>query len=68
MNIAIQKKFEYQSDGFFERNFKTLYDKNELVKAQKQAEKSQSVSVIERRLLILDKLKKQNITNKPTHY
>lgn len=35
---------------------------------QKQAEKSHSVAVIERRLLILKKLKKQNIKLKPTHY
>lgn len=35
---------------------------------QKQAEKSHSVSVIERWLLLLKKLKKQNIKLKPTHY
>ena len=35
---------------------------------QKQAEKSHSVTVIEKRLLILKKLKKQNIKQKPTHY
>lgn len=38
------------------------------MKMQKQAEKSHSVSVIEKRLLILKKLKKQNIKLKPTHY
>ena len=67
-NMAIQKKFEYQSEGFFDRNYKMLYDKNELMKQQKSAEKHHSVSKIEKRLLVLKKLKKQNITMKPTNY
>lgn len=68
LNMQIQKKFDMQSEGFFDKNFKLLYDKNELMKMQKQAEKQHSVSLIERRLLILKKLKKQNIKMKPTHY
>lgn len=68
MNMQIQHKFSMQAEGFFDKNFKLLYDKNELMKMQKQAEKSHSVTVIERRLLILKKLKKQNIKLKPTHY
>jgi dynein heavy chain len=68
LNMQIQQKFVLQAEGFFDRHFKLLYDKNELMKMQKQAEKSHSVSVIEKRLLILKKLKKQNIKLKPTHY
>lgn len=68
LNMQIQQKFALQADGFFGQNFKSLYDKNELMKMQKQAEKSHSVSVIERWLLLLKKLKKQNIKLKPTHY
>lgn len=68
LNMQIQKKFDLQADGFFNQSFKMLYDKNELTKMQKQAEKSHSVTVIEKRLLILKKLKKQNIKQKPTHY
>ena len=68
LNMQIQKKFDLQADGFFNQSFKMLYDKNELTKMQKHAEKSHSVTVIEKRLLILKKLKKQNIKQKPTHY
>jgi|LauGreDrversion4_2_1035121.scaffolds.fasta_scaffold212033_1 hypothetical protein len=68
LNMQIQKKFDLQAEGFFNQSFKMLYDKNELTKMQKQAEKSHSVTVIEKRLLILKKLKKQNIKQKPTHY
>lgn len=65
--MSIQKKFDLQSDGFFTVNFKKLYDKNELSKMQKQAEKSHSVTFIERALLSLKKLKKKDIKQKPTH-
>jgi dynein heavy chain len=68
LNMQIQKKFDMWAEGFFDKNFKLLYDKNELLKMQKQAEKQHSVALIERRLLILKKLKKVNIKMKPSHY
>jgi len=43
---------------------KLLYDKNELMKMQKQAEKQHSVSLIEKRLFALKKLEQVNISNK----
>lgn len=35
LNMQIQQKFNLQAEGFFDRNFKLLYDKNELTKMQK---------------------------------
>jgi len=35
LNMDIQNKFNLQSEGFFDKNFKLLYDKNELMKMQK---------------------------------
>lgn len=35
LNMQIQQKFVLQSEGFFDKNFKLLYDKNELMKMQK---------------------------------
>jgi hypothetical protein len=64
LNMQIQKKFDLQSEGFFDKNMKLLYDKNELMKMQKQAEKQHSVSLIEKRLFALKKLEQVNISNK----
>jgi len=66
--MQIQQKFILQAEGFFDKQFKNLYDKNVLMKALKLCEKSHSVTMIERTILWLKRLKKTNIKLKPTHY
>lgn len=64
LTYQIQTKFAMQADGYFSKQVKQIYDKNQLIKMQKSIEKSHSVTNIEMKILVFKQLRKIDIKRK----
>ena len=60
----IQQKFSMYGERFLDKSFKTLYDRQQLIKTQRQVEKSGSVHDIESRIERFRLFKRLHIKNK----
>lgn len=64
LTYQIQTKFTMQADGYFSKQVKQIYDKNQLIKMQKNIEKSHSVTNIEMKILGFKLIRKIDIKRK----
>lgn len=64
LTYQIQTKFTMQADGYFSKQVKIIYDKNQLIKMHKNIEKSNSVTNIETKILGLKQIRKIDIKRK----